>query len=104
MVPAVAGLGPRPRDYPAISVERPDRPDPDGRVRRAGGDRRHLRRFLDLHPAHFLAYGLALLPFFVFDYYFYAVEPMLTPIGLLDAVGNVIMLWLCWIGWSRSDR
>ena len=51
----------------------------------------------------FLAYGLALLPFFVFDYYFYAVEPMLTPIGLLDAAGNVIMLWLCWVGWSRSD-
>ena len=52
----------------------------------------------------FLAYALALLPFFVFDYYFYAVEPMLTPIGLLDALGNVVMLWLCWIGWSRSDQ
>jgi hypothetical protein len=51
----------------------------------------------------FLAYGIALLPFFVFDYWFYAVEPMLTEIGLLDAVGNVIMLWLCWIGWSRAD-
>lgn len=47
----------------------------------------------------FLAYGIALLPFFVFDYWFYAVEPMLTPIGLLDAVGNVAMLGLCWLGW-----
>ena len=51
----------------------------------------------------FLAYGIALLPFFVFDYWFYAVEPMLTEIGLLDVVGNIIMLWLCWIGWKRSD-
>lgn len=50
----------------------------------------------------FLAYGLALLPFFVFDYYFYAVEPMLTVVGLLDAVGNVVMLILCWLGWRRA--
>lgn len=50
----------------------------------------------------FLAYGIALLPFFVFDYWFYAVEPMLTEIGLLDVVGNIVMLWLCWVGWGRS--
>lgn len=50
----------------------------------------------------FLAYGLALLPFFVFDYYFYAVDPMLTVVGLLDAVGNVVMLILCWLGWRRA--
>ena len=52
----------------------------------------------------FLAYGIALLPFFVFDYWFYAVEPMLTMVGLLDVVGNIIMLWLCWIGWTRSGE
>lgn len=51
----------------------------------------------------FLAYGIALLPFFVFDYWFYAVEPMLTPIGLLDAVGNIVMIGLCWLGW-RTDN
>ena len=50
----------------------------------------------------FAFYGAALLPFFVFDYYFYAVEPMLTEIGLLDAVGNVAMLVLCWLGWKRA--
>ena len=44
-------------------------------------------------------YAAALLPFFVFDYYFYAVEPMLTWVGLLDAVGNVVMLGLCVLGW-----
>lgn len=49
--------------------------------------------------ATFLAYGLALLPFFVFDYWFYFVDPMLTTIGMLDLVGNVIMIGLCYIGW-----
>ena len=50
----------------------------------------------------FALYGAALLPFFVFDYYFYAVEPMLTEVGLLDALGNAIMLILCWLGWKRA--
>lgn len=50
----------------------------------------------------FLAYGVGLLPFFVFDYWFYAVEPMLTWIGLLDAVGNVAMLILCFLGWRAA--
>ena len=50
----------------------------------------------------FAVYAVALLPFFVFDYWFYIVEPMLTPLGLLDAVGNVAMLLLCWLGWRRA--
>jgi hypothetical protein len=54
--------------------------------------------------ATFLAYGIGLLPFFVFDYYFYAVQPMLTVLGLLDAVGNVVMLWLCLLGWRAAGR
>ena len=52
----------------------------------------------------FLAYGLALIPFFVFDWYFTAVVPLFTAIGLLDAVGNVIMLGLCWMGWRAVER
>ncbi|HWA62330.1 MAG TPA: hypothetical protein VG939_13200, partial [Caulobacteraceae bacterium] len=52
----------------------------------------------------FLAYGLALIPFFVFDAWFYVVRPMLTPVGLLDAVGNVIMLAVCWMGWRAARR
>jgi len=52
----------------------------------------------------FAVFGAALLPFFVFDYYFYAIEPMLTEIGLLDAVGNAIMLVLCWLGWKAAPR
>lgn len=52
--------------------------------------------------ATFLAYGLALLPFFVFDYWFFAVRPVLTLVGMLDGVGNLIMLGLCVLGWRRA--
>ncbi len=50
----------------------------------------------------FLAYGLALLPFFVFDAWFILVDPVLTPVGWLDAAGNAVMLALCVVGWRRS--
>ena len=52
--------------------------------------------------ATFLAYGIVLIPFFLFDYWFFAVEPMLTWIGLLDAAGNLVMLWLCVLGWRAA--
>ena len=54
--------------------------------------------------ATFLAYGIGLLPFFVFDWWFYVVDPVFTPLGMLDAVGNVIMLALCWLGWRAAGR
>ena len=50
----------------------------------------------------FLAYGIGLLPFFVFDYWFYEVVPMLTWVGLIDAVGNVVMLAACVAGWRAA--
>jgi hypothetical protein len=52
--------------------------------------------------ATYVAYGLVLLPFFLFDYWFYFVEPMLTKVGLLDAVGNAVMLLMCALGWRAS--
>jgi len=52
--------------------------------------------------ATFLAYGVALIPFFAFDGWFYAVKPVFTPLGLLDAVGNVAMLGLCMLGWKAA--
>lgn len=52
----------------------------------------------------FLAYGLALIPFFVFDYWFFAVKPVLTLVGMLDAVGNLVMLGLCALGWRKAGR
>ena len=51
----------------------------------------------------FLLYGLALLPFFAFNYWFFAVEPVFTELILLDAACNAIMLTLCWIGWRRAE-
>jgi hypothetical protein len=50
----------------------------------------------------FLAYGLALLPFFAFNWWFTFVDPVFTTVGLLDAAGNAIMLALCVVGWRKS--
>jgi len=50
----------------------------------------------------FLAYGIALLPFFVFNWWFTFVDPVFTLVGLLDAVGNVVMLALCVLGWRKA--
>ena len=58
--------------------------------------------FARFERATFVAYGLALLPFFLFDYWFYMVEPMLTSVGLLDVIGNLVMLVLCIMGFSRT--
>jgi len=52
--------------------------------------------------ATFLAFGIALLPFFVFDIWFTWIDPVFTPVGWLDAVGNVVMLGLCVVGWKRA--
>lgn len=48
----------------------------------------------------YLAYGVALLPFLVFDWWFYAVRPLFNELILLDVIGNMIMLLLCWRGFS----
>jgi hypothetical protein len=60
--------------------------------------------FAQFTKATFVAYGVVLLPFFAFDYWFYAVDPMLTTVGLLDLVGNVVMLALCYLGWRAIDK
>jgi hypothetical protein len=51
----------------------------------------------------YVVYAIVLLPFFVFDYWFYLVDPLLTSVGLLDALGNIIMLVLCYLGWRAAD-
>lgn len=50
----------------------------------------------------FLAYGIALLPFFAFNVWFTFVDPVFTRLGLLDAVGNAVMLALCVVGWRKA--
>jgi hypothetical protein len=52
--------------------------------------------------ATFVAYGVSLLAFLVFDYWFYFVVPLFTPLGMLDAIGNVAMLALCLLGWRAA--
>jgi len=59
--------------------------------------------FARFTKATFLAFGIALLPFFAFDIWFTFVDPVFTWLGLLDAVGNAIMLALCVIGWRRAE-
>lgn len=54
--------------------------------------------------ATFLAYGVALIPFFGFNAWFTLVDPVFTPIGLLDAVGNAVMLALCVFGWRCAPE
>jgi hypothetical protein len=48
----------------------------------------------------FQAFGLALVPFFVFDAWFYWVRPIFNELILLDAVGNALMLALCVRGYQ----
>ncbi len=50
----------------------------------------------------FLFFGLALLPFFLFDYWFTRVEPVFNRIGMLDLLGNIVMLMLCIYGWTQA--
>jgi hypothetical protein len=47
----------------------------------------------------FLVYGIGLLPFFWFNYYFTIAKPIFTEFMLIDFVSNAIMLVLCFIGW-----
>jgi hypothetical protein len=50
----------------------------------------------------FLAYGIALLPFFWFNYWFVFVVPVFSEWMLLDFGANVAMLALCAIGYRAS--
>ena len=49
----------------------------------------------------FLVYALALLPFFAFNWYFTVRDPVFNLMGLIDAVGNIIMFALAILGWWR---
>ena len=50
----------------------------------------------------FLAYGLALLPFFWFNYWFVFVVPVFSEWMALDFIANVAMLVLCVIGYRQA--
>ena len=52
----------------------------------------------------FLVYGIALLPFFWFNYWFVFVVPVFNQLMLIDFAANVAMLALCVIGYRASAR
>src|SRR5687768_16664182 len=51
----------------------------------------------------FLVYGIALLPFFWFNYWYVFVVPVFNAWMALDFVSNAAMLVLCVIGYRKSD-
>lgn len=50
----------------------------------------------------FLVYGIALLPFFWFNYWFVFVVPVFNELMLVDFVSNAAMLLLCVVGYRGS--
>lgn len=52
----------------------------------------------------YIVIGAAILPVFIFDYWFYAVDPVLTLAGsLIDAIFNVVFVVMCWLGWRQTQ-
>ncbi len=51
--------------------------------------------FSSFRRATYIAYAIALLPFFVFNYYFVVVMPVLNSWMLLDFGANIVMLVAC---------
>ena len=52
----------------------------------------------------FLAYGIALLPFFWFNYWFVFEVPIFNRWMAIDFVSNAFMLVLCALGWHACRR
>jgi len=52
----------------------------------------------------FLVYGVALLPFFGFNYWFVFVVPVFNELMLVDFLCNAAMLALCVVGYRGSAR
>ena len=47
----------------------------------------------------YVVLGLAILPVFVFDYWFVVVDPVMTPVGgIADGLFNVLFVTMCAIG------
>jgi hypothetical protein len=61
-----------------------------------------LAAFATFNRRTFLAFGLAILPFFGFDVWFYFVMPLFNWLILLDVAGNIALVALCWLGHARS--
>ena len=55
-------------------------------------------------PKTFIAYGIALLPFFVFNWWTAHYRPIFGSLGLIDFVCNIAMLIFCWLGWRQARK
>jgi hypothetical protein len=61
--------------------------------------------FAKFTPKTFLAFGLlGSIPFFVFNWYFYFIQPIFTKWMLLDFAGNVAILVCGLVGYRISHR
>jgi len=60
--------------------------------------------FSRFHRTTFLVYGIALLPFFWFNYWFVFVVPVFNEWMALDFAWNLAMLVLCVVGYRASAR
>ena len=53
----------------------------------------------------YIVLGLAILPVFIFDYWFVAIDPVMTPFGgIADGIFNVIFVTMCAIGAGLIGR
>lgn len=52
----------------------------------------------------FLCLGLSIIPFFMFDWWFYAIEPLFNEFILLDAAGNLAFITLCARGYFLTKQ
>ena len=51
----------------------------------------------------YIVIAAAILPVFIFDYWFYVVDPVLTLFGAaVDAIFNVVFVAMCWLGARRG--
>ena len=50
----------------------------------------------------FFVFGLVLIPFFIFNYWFHYEVPVLTSLGMLDFAGNLTMFIACVVGWRAA--
>lgn len=52
----------------------------------------------------FLCLGLSIIPFFVFDWWFYSIDPLFNEFILLDAAGNLAFIALCARGYFLTKQ
>jgi len=60
--------------------------------------------FATWRPITFTVFGVALLPFFIFNWWTTSYAPIFGSLGLIDLAGNAAMLGFCFLGWRQARR